>query len=373
MPDGRPESRRIWLGTPGYWLCQLFGWGGVGFAVLSPLFIYQPRNAADEVVLGVAIESRILFLFLGIAGSHLLRAIHFRLLRGGSGLFRFILRALPCLLMVCAIQTLWLEADFRARASSRPGMPEDFPLAWTAADVLDDFTYYLALMVIWTGFYICLRHLRDQQRARLDRARLEAAVRESELRALKAQINPHFLFNSLNSLRSLLPFEMEKPREAITRLADLLRASLGSGQETLIPLRIELETVENYLAIEQLRHEDALRWRIDADPAAGEVPVPPFLLQGLVENAVKHGICRIEGGGEVITEARLSGEILRLRVTNPGRLLHPAPGRGVGLANLRARLELLFGQSATFALSDSNAGTVEALVELPISSTPLIP
>ncbi len=369
IPDGRPQRQRIWLGTPGYWFCQLCGWGGVGFAVLTPLFLYQPRDAAEGVVLTLAIESRFLFLALGFAGSHLLRAICFMLLSHGSGLFRFVMRAAPWVLLMCAIQTFWLRADFLARASSRPGLPDDFSLTWRLSDVADDFNYFLALMVIWTGFYICLRHLRDQQRAKLDRSRLEAAVREAELRALKAQINPHFLFNSLNSLRALLPFEMEKPREVITRLADLLRASLGAGQESLIPLRLELETVENYLAIEQLRHQDTLQWRIDADPDVSDISVPPFLLQGLVENAVKHGICRLECGGEVLTEIRRAGDVLRLRVTNPGNLASPGTSGGVGLANIRARLELLFGPSASVALRDFPSGTVEALVELPIART----
>lgn len=357
--------RRRWLGTPAYWACQALGWGGVGFAVLGPLFLYQARDAEEEGLLRIAIANRWVFLTLGLAGSHLLRVVLLGILRKRRSLAGFALAAAPWLLAIPAVQTLWIQLDMRLRVLGAPRIPPEFSFEWSASDLLDDFTYFLALAVIWCGFYIGIRYFRQQQRARLDHARLEAAARESELRALKAQLNPHFLFNSLNSLRALIPFELERPREAVTRLADLLRASLASGRETLVPLRQELETVENYLALEQLRHEDLLRWRIDADPAAAGLPVPPFLVQSLVENAVKHGISRDEAGGEVIVEASLAERKLRIRVTNPGTLGAASGDGGFGLANIRARLDLLFGPAATFTLRQAAPGLVEAVVVLP--------
>jgi LytS/YehU family sensor histidine kinase len=222
-----------------------------------------------------------------------------------------------------------------------------------------------------------VRSYRWHQQVKLDEARLLAAAREAQLRALEAQLNPHFLFNSLNSLRALLPLELERPREAVTQLADLLRASLTSAQEKLVPLAGELETVEKYLALEHLRHENRLRWRIDANADAGNQLVPPFLVQGLIENAIKHGVDRLEAGGEIVVAARVEHGTLRITVTNPGSLEKPTgaastsqtKSTGVGLANARARLALLFGPEARLTLQSDGFARVIAEVFIPARPT----
>lgn len=224
--------------------------------------------------------------------------------------------------------------------------------------------------MIWTSFYLAARFYRHQQQTRLDQARLLAVAREAELRSLKAQINPHFLFNSLNSLRALMPPEDERSRATVSRLANLLRASLATDQEPLVPLARELAMVEGYLEIEKLRHEERLRWKIEASAAAREWPVPPFVLQGLVENAIKHGINRIEDGGEIEISAHVSEGRLNLDVTNPGSFQAASAGTGVGLANARARLQLLFGPAASLELLAPSLGRVQARVRLPMPLAP---
>ncbi|MDB6166052.1 MAG: ypdA, partial [Lacunisphaera sp.] len=206
---------------------------------------------------------------------------------------------------------------------------------------------------------------------------LAANVKEAELRALKSQVNPHFLFNSLNSLRALIDEDAPRAREAVTRLANMLRYSLQSGQLETVPFEDELRIVEDYLALEQIRHENRLRvrWEIAEDVSVGAVSVPPMLLQTLVENAVKYGIGTRREGGELRISAQFEGAALRLRVTNPGDLAEPASASaaragsstGVGLRNASERLKLLFGDRASLTLLSEPAGCVTADVLIPLN------
>jgi signal transduction histidine kinase len=221
----------------------------------------------------------------------------------------------------------------------------------------------------WLGLYF-FYHLFDRfNRLGLERLRLAASVKEAELRALKSQINPHFIFNSLNSLRALIDEDPARARQAVTQLANLLRYSLQSGQLETVPFEEELGVVNDYLALEQVRHEERLRLRLDVAPDTLQLPVPPMLLQTLVENAVKYGISRRPEGGEIAIIARCDRGMLRIQVTNPGELAAPAAGpaasTGVGLRNAAERLRLLFGESATLQLRAAAPGLVVAEAAIP--------
>jgi sensor histidine kinase YesM len=222
--------------------------------------------------------------------------------------------------------------------------------------------------------WLCLYyfyHVFDRlNRSEIERFRLMTSVKEAELRALKSQVNPHFIFNSLNSLRALVDEDPARARKAVTQLANLLRYSLQSGQLETVPLEDELDVVNDYLALEQVRHEERLRLRLDIAPDALQLRIPPMLLQTLVENAVKYGISPRPEGGEIEIVARNSGGALRIRVSNPGQI--DANGRekstGVGLRNAAERLRLIFGERATLVLrSDRQPSQVvaEAVIPLP--------
>lgn len=192
----------------------------------------------------------------------------------------------------------------------------------------------------------------------LDRySRLQINLKDAELRALKSQINPHFIFNSLNSLRALIEEEPARARQAVTQLANLLRYSLQSGQLEVVPFEDELRVVSDYLALEQIRHEERLRVRLDIAPETLGLSIPPLLLQTLVENAVKYGISTRAEGGEIAIVARRENDALRLQVSNPGELApaHAAKtaksaSTGLGLRNAAERLRLLFGERAKLEL-----------------------
>jgi hypothetical protein len=243
--------------------------------------------------------------------------------------------------------------------------PEKYhPLALFVASVFNS----IVLLVGWQFIYF-FYHLFDRyNRLQIEQLRLVASVKEAELRALKSQINPHFIFNSLNSLRGLIDENPGRAREAVTQLANLLRYSLQSGQLETVPLEEELNTVNDYLALEQVRHEERLRVRLDIAPEAPGVSIPPMLVQTLVENAVKYGIAPRREGGEIAIVARCERGQFRLQVSNPGTLAGGGGSTGVGLRNAADRLRLLFGPLATLALREEPPGRVVAEVCLPLAA-----
>ena len=233
-------------------------------------------------------------------------------------------------------------------------------------------------VIIFSG-WLCLYffyHLFDRfNRSELERAQLAAAVKEAELRSLKSQINPHFIFNSLNSLRALIDEDPARARQSVTQLANLLRYSLQSSQLETVPFEDELRVVNDYLALEQVRHEERLRIRLDVAPETLQLPIPPMLLQTLVENAVKYGISARSDGGEISIIARREDGALRLQVVNPGSLPASIPTRrsntstGVGLRNAGERLRLLFGERASLQLRPGALDRVVAEAVIPLPTT----
>jgi len=231
--------------------------------------------------------------------------------------------------------------------------------------------------LLYFGYHMASRFRRSE----LERVQLKATVKEAELRALKSQVNPHFIFNALNSMRALIDEDPARARQAVTQLANLLRYSLQSGQLETVPFEDELRIVKDYLALEQVRHEERLKLHLDIDPDTLHLPIPPMLLQTLVENGVKYGISERPDGGEIVITARRSGDGMNLQVTNSGEL-HAAADRptpseigstGVGLQNAAQRLRLLFGEKATLSLSQGAPGVVVAEANIPrlLTRTPV--
>ena len=184
-----------------------------------------------------------------------------------------------------------------------------------------------------------MESLRDQEMKRL--------VGQAELRALQSQINPHFLFNALNTLYGSIPREAAGARRMVLNLAEIFRYFLHSDR-TFVPFSQEMQIVRAYLEVEQLRLSDRRRVELAVDEAAMDVPVPVLSVQPLVENAIKHGIAPSAESGYVRLEVRLAGGVLRVLVENSSSAAAgERPGTGVGLQNVRRRLEICYGPEAT--------------------------
>jgi sensor histidine kinase YesM len=278
--------------------------------------------------------------------------------------------------LAIAMSAIWTAAGFALDFGLlRIDPPTKFPL-WLL--MTSSLVNGAIMMTGWLCIYFFYHLFERLNRLQLEQLKLAATVKEAELRALKSQVNPHFLFNSLNSLRALIDEDAPRAREAVTRLANMLRYSLQSGQQELVPFDDEIRIVEDYLALEQIRHESRLRVRWEITPEARGLHVPPMLLQTLVENAVKYGISTRRDGGELVISAHRVASELNIRVTNPGDLAAPTSAAaaragsstGVGLRNATERLKLLFGERATLILRPEPAGCVTADVSIPLTATP---
>jgi LytS/YehU family sensor histidine kinase len=217
---------------------------------------------------------------------------------------------------------------------------------------------------VWTLLYVRFSERRGHQAVE---DKLQLALREAELRALEAQINPHFLFNCLNSIRALVEIDAPGAQDMLTRLGNVLRHSLRHDRQHTVELGSEIEAVADYLALETVRFEERLNSKIAIEPLAAQCLIPPMLLQTLVENAIKHGIGRVAGKGELNIRGELKNGFVRLVVENTGQLdrCAPASPSQLGLANLRERLRLLYGDHATLSL-DGEGGLVRASVSIPV-------
>jgi two-component system sensor histidine kinase AlgZ len=225
----------------------------------------------------------------------------------------------------------------------------------------------------WINFIAIRERDRLGERLRVRAARMEQHMSEARLLALERELNPHFLFNTLNTVSGLIRSGDRDPAIAvITHLGDLLRATLDRGEEHEVTLRRELELLEPYIAIERERIGPRLNIDIDLDPDATNVLVPAMVLQPLVENAIRHGIAPTPGPGTVRILASVADGTLTLDIENtgpafPGR--EDDPGRGIGIRNTRDRLAHLYDDAASIEIGSARAGT-GALVRMTIPARP---
>jgi GNAT superfamily N-acetyltransferase len=349
------DSRR------GYWLCQCAGWG-----------LYFVVNTVAAVAIGalpwlrtavqVAVMSAI-----GFALSHLL---HFVLRRQRWGQLRWaartgrILVASLILGMIAAVLGTFLGLASWQTAGVAIGSAPLRPLLVFGVQT----TNWMFLFVVWSGLYFAALSVRERRSAQLRESELARALQEAELRLLKSQLNPHFLFNALNTVRALIADEPGRAQSAVTQLARTLRYTLQSGQDELVTLDQELTIVEDYLELEALRLGERLRVDCDIAPEARGRRIPVMLLQTLVENAIKHGIAELPAGGVLGIHAEISNGVLILEVKNdrPEHLVAASPD-GIGIGNAQRRLRLLFGPEAALDLDLSRPAWALARVCLPLA------
>lgn len=227
-------------------------------------------------------------------------------------------------------------------------------------------------MTIASYTFLLYRKYREEE---LRASELKAQLVNAQLNTLRTQLHPHFLFNSLNAVSTLMREDVEAADRMLVRLSDLLRLSLQSVGKQKVPLREELDFVQRYLDVERVRFSDRLHTSLQIDPATSDAAVPYLLLQPLVENAIRHGISPKPGSGTVTVSSQRLGERLLLQVRDDGIGLQTQKDRtgesGVGLANTRERLQMLYGDDCCFSLSNTGEGVtvrIEIPFEVPTSS-----
>jgi signal transduction histidine kinase len=226
--------------------------------------------------------------------------------------------------------------------------------------------YFLIAFVAYAIMYY--KRYRHEE---VQRAGLEGKLAQAQLEALKVQLHPHFLFNTLNAISALIHSDPNAAEKMIVRLSELLRTALDSAGVQEVPLRRELEFLNSYLDIQRIRFQDRLRVQIDVASDLLDTPVPNLLLQPLVENAVKHGISQGTDEGKVRVSARQEGEYLMLEVADNGPGIEDGTSAaeqagGLGLTNVQERLRQLYGEKHQFALRNGHDGGLVVKVAVPL-------
>jgi two-component system, LytTR family, sensor kinase len=226
-----------------------------------------------------------------------------------------------------------------------------------ALDIYDYFRFFVESIrysLIWFLFYHLWYNTQLVDQREVDLAKSDTALKSAELINLRNQLNPHFLFNALNSIKALTLTEPHRARTSITQLSDLLRSSLTFSNQLLVSIEDELKLVKQYLAIEKIRFNERLSYKVDISDQILTERIPPMSLQLLVENAIKHGISRNKNGGEIIITGQKEGNVCILEVKNTGKLSGKEPDIGLGIDNLKKRLAFRFGEKASFSLIEEN-------------------
>ncbi len=225
---------------------------------------------------------------------------------------------------------------------------------------------YSIYFLVWSGFYVAIKGLMELNNGRETRLQLESNLKESQLNTLKGQINPHFMFNSLNNIRGLMLEDVDRARNMLTSLSETLRYSLTKSDSNAIALEDELEMVENYIEISKIQFEDRLQFKTNIDKSTLSILIPPMIIQMLVENAIKHGISNLKEGGKISLSTELKYNQLLIEVANTGVLRQSEESTQLGLRNIKKRLELLYGETASFHLKEIE-NQVIATIKIPVA------
>src|SRR6187551_447058 len=222
---------------------------------------------------------------------------------------------------------------------------------------------YLVIYFLWSVLYFTY-HYFDQYSKSL---KYEASMIEIELNNLKSQLNPHFIFNALNSIRALVDENPVKSKQAINQLSNILRSSLASDKKGLTNFDDELKIVKDYLGLESIRFEERLRTEFDIDPESQKYLVPPLMIQTLVENGIKHGVSKLTKGGLVQVKTVVHNQQLKIQIRNSGHLVNGSKKSksGLGLENTIQRLKLIYGDEASFKIINESDNFVLTEIIIP--------
>lgn len=373
-----------------YWLLQFGGWTGLMLTSFMAMAMFLPPV--------IALISNVLFVLLGVLISHIYRIyvkkkdwksnripVLVRKVLLGAILQGTILGILSLVVIVLAIGLVAqsnpdiintmlgvppLEGvDEETKQKIIDANAANFSPGKIFFFILSFIISFAVYFISWSALYFAYQYLQRTREMEIEKWKLSASVKDAELSALKAQINPHFIFNSLNNIRSLVIEDSERARDSITHLSDLLRFSIQFDQFEKVSLDKEVAVVKDYLNLEAIQLEERLDYKINMDPSAKETQVPPMIVQTLVENAIKHSINEIPGGGQIIIESKLDHEFLSILVMNTGQLKtnrNSSNRRGIGINNSKERLRLLYGEKASLHVENMNENMVCATIKIPL-------
>ncbi len=335
-----------------YWICQLGGW--LVFVLFQCVF----EKLNGTFTLSFALSQFILFSF-GVIISHLYRNLIIQL-----GWLRLkTLFVIPLVILASLlIATLHEYGQYGVETLLGIAANKHQNTLVILSAVLNlAFVYFF-----WSLIYFLFHFIQNYKKAEIENLKWQANINEIELNKLKSQLNPHFMFNAMNSIRALVDENPQKSKEAITQLSNLLRNTLQMGKNKVITFDEELKIVNDYLALEAVRYEERLQVIMEIDKQSSEFSVPPLMLQTLVENGIKHGISKLTAGGQLELITRVHNHKLMITIRNSGQLKETQQSdSGFGIINTRQRLKLLYADQATLTIANETPEFVVTQLTLP--------
>ena len=340
-----------------FWLLQFLGWGLMNTLSLFLVKMMSPSFIIFSIFAGM---------FVGIFSTSLLRSYLKRNIFFENFGLKEIIKIVVSTIIASGIYVLLSIASGFV-----------FAMFWTLESEIDKklFEVYnnVGLLISgslfsvfgWVILYLVIKLLLKLNADRIERLELNATLKQAQLNTLKGQINPHFMFNSLNNIRGLMLEDVEKSRDMLTKLSEMLRYSLTKNNVNAIALKDELEMVENYVDLSKIQFEDRMTFVKDIAPESLKLEIPPMIIQLIVENAAKHGIGNLKEGGVIKLKTSVEDQTLHIMVTNSGKLKLDSGSTQLGLQNIRQRLKLLYGGKATFSL-EQHENEVLAHIKIPV-------
>ena len=333
-----------------YWICQVVGWS---LYALFNLFLFA---LGDGKLATAQIVGQFLLTAYFIFSTHMYRNL---IVRWGwlrilsPRLIPRIILTIIILSISCFLFELLLHNSLGITVESGDS------LGW----IISQFFGSLFLYFIWSLVYFVYHYFENYKSA----LQYQASINEIQLNKLKSQLNPHFIFNGLNSIRALIDENPKKAKMAVTQLSNILRNALGMNEKKLINFVEELRMVRDYLDLETVRYEERLQTILDIHPESYRFAVPPLMVQTLVENGIKHGIANLVDGGVLQLTTSVSNDEMKIEIRNSGQYNNGLQDKqaGYGIANTVQRLKLLYGDKAKFSIFNQDKDFVVAEVIIP--------
>ena len=335
-----------------YWILQLGGW----FAwILNEAVLYTNQYGWHWAWLYASLANITLAIFL----THQYKGVSKRYSWQDLPLFAMLRNHFFALFfMATCLVTLNIPIDQYL-------LGENFEVQISPFIITQYLFNFMKPLAIWMLIYFFFQYSKKQVIMERANNQLERTIQETEGKVLRAQMNPHFVFNALNSIRALITEDPNKAKKGINQLSKLLRSSLLTERKKTITIAEELDTILDYLHLEKIRYEERLAWKVEVSKEIYQAQIPPMLLQTLVENAIKHGIAHSAKEGIIFIKGQKNEDLIHLEVINPGNLKQKGESSGIGLINSQNRLHLLFGETAHIDLKPLDKNQVLASVTIP--------
>lgn len=337
-----------------YWQFQLGGW--LFYVLLNGFFVFLK----DQFTSTFAFSLIFIFLF-GIILTQLLRWIIIR--------FNWLKLSIPKVIPLVLVSNFLMALVMSFIQTGFDQVATGLEINMSSGAWVQTIANYTLFFTFWSIIYFLVHFIENYKRTEIEKFKWMAAIHETELNKLKSQLNPHFMFNAMNSIRALVGENPAKAKEAITQFSNLLRNTLQMGKQKLIPFGQEIEAVKDYLAIEGVRLEERLQVEWKIAPGTESMEVPPLMIQTLVENGIKHGIARLPEGGKLSVESQKKNDGLEITIRNSGQYdATKIPESGFGMRNTEQRLSLLYAGKAKLEIANEDDKTVITTLFIPSHS-----